>query len=188
MTQYTNLTSSLVYKIKLDEGSAASDVVLITKVLDFSDTGISKVVKNHRVTGDTAISTVQWGVETEVTLKLALEDDAIGDDSMSAIVNSFSDMVEDGTTTGLFGYNESQNKTFRVAVQWSAGSNTYMKIYYNMITTSVKYDNSESPEVTITFLVPLMDITTGNSNYYEYEGTAASSVLVSTDANMQWGE
>lgn len=190
---YTNLTSEVHVKSLIncpsgsyiDSNSITDDINIVTNTISFRETGFNKTIKNDRVFGDTVITTIQRPTQTELNIILIMDEDNI--EAGKNIQDVLSNMSDLKTVDNYQVYNEDDNKRrHRIAMMWNDNTNTYMKVYYNAYVENINLSKDDSLEVTMKLVVPIMDIQTGSSNYYEYEGTGASTVLSNLDSAMQW--
>jgi len=190
---YTNLTSEIHVKSLIncpsdkfiDSNFITDDINITTSVISFKESGYNKSIKNNRIFGDSVITTITRPTQIELDVGIILEDEEVGSGtSVQKLITQLGDYQSIGDYEV---YSESDPKRrHRIALQWSDGNSTYMKIYYNAYVQSVNLSNDKTVELNMKYVVPILDIHTGSANYYEYEGATGSSILNTIDASMSW--
>ena len=160
--EYTNVVSEVII-----EEVGGSSYSAQTEILNVTVPDITKNVSYIRTRGGAIIPRVK---------------------ATNSVTGSFQMLV---TTTNvdivraLENISEYQNgtvKTFNITFKWTSGSEDYGKTYGNCYIVSTTMSDTQIPTMTISFSVPVIDITTGNLNIIEVFDPTFVSALVS-DAN-----
>lgn len=193
---YTNLSSQVRIKSLLnietgsfmDTNSVSDEYNIESHMLSFKDSGFDKKVTNERIFGDFTITSIVPATSADISVQLVLDNELIGTDTIQTIITNLTDLqpITVGSET-VYNYSETDTKRrHRIALLWSDGNDTYMKVYYNAYVKGASLIKDDEVSMELQFSVPAMDIETGSGNYYEYEGSAPTTVLSNIDTNMKW--
>jgi len=198
---YTNISSTIRLKslincpedVFISTANITEDINLQTHSISFNESGINKTIKNERIIGGVVSTSITRPTQTEIDLTFLIDGDILttegnGVDVGNITISGVHALLGDFTSTNDYSYySESDTKRrHRLALLWTDGTNTFMKVYYNAYVQNINVSNAEMIETHVKFVVPIMDIHTGNSNYYEYEGSDALTILNDLDVSMGW--
>lgn len=195
---YTNISSNIQIKSLLncstgsfiDTNSISDNYDIETHTIIFRDTGLDRGLKTERYFGDTVVTTISKATSLEVNLQLLIDNDDVNGATIQTVIANLGNMEDTSLTTDgtIYNYSETDTKRrHRIALTWNDNDgNSYMKVYYNAYVKTISLEKDTALTINVAFEVPIMDIETGNGNYYEYEGGAPADSLLLIDEEMKW--